>query len=174
MAITQDQLLTLIARQVGDVDAETLRPTTARTGLVASQLPLLWTLHADKDPLGVHAKILYVKDDAYELLINALRRKVDLDEQAHGVNARLHQEVQSLLEEQQLIKTKITTILEQRRSQRAPVAGMITATRPTYPPFGQAALPPSPLYTDANDQGITGSPYRAGAGTGLNVDTQVP
>ena len=134
MALTPEQLQTLIIAQVGETSTDTL----------AVNVPILWELF-DGDPL----QFLRTKLGAIEVAMVEVRKQVDIQaldsarvrlEQMHAALAVMYGQIQEQIDEAKIDGVGTTS-------------GGLTTTAPIQRPAGW------PAEIDANDPRYRGSPY---------------
>jgi hypothetical protein len=162
MSVNDAQVQALVISKVGDIDPTTLAPTTSGTGLLAVNVPVLWSYYLDKAVIAPRLQALYTERDAIKLVLARLRMLVDFNT---GQALAMKQSQKTAALQAMLTETEgeISTLERQTSaSHRAGGAtGALTRTTPIPPPISAPETPyeaPSP-YLDPSDPRYSGSPY---------------
>ena len=161
MAVTDAQMQALITRLVGDVDPTTGDPTTAGTGIVATNMPTLWSIHEAKGTVLPALRRWYVQRDAYELVLAVLRSQYDWTDAARQ-SFHANQQVKAAEAGYQRAADEIGRLEAGVAGRGTPAVGTIAATAPLRPPdawaaaVAEASTGPGP---DPNSSRYSGSPY---------------
>jgi hypothetical protein len=151
MSVSDATRQTLIIRRVGDILPTTLAPTTAATGLLAVNVPLLWDYYGTETD---RVRDLDVERDAIEICLGALAVLVDTNT-GQALQMRLSQRVAAYQQKLTATQAKLDAELKRiRASLRAGgVLKPLVQTAPQMPPQRR------PVRVDPNDPYYTGSPY---------------
>lgn len=153
MSVTEVQAQALIIATVGDVDPSTGEPPTApSTGILAVNMPVLWDSYAAQETVAPGLQRLMAERHAYRLVLNVLRRQVDL--KAGSASLMLSQQAKVIVEELIILDNQIAVLLRQANAGSAAV-GEISRTAP----FTADDALVVPTQIDANDGRLRGSPY---------------
>lgn len=146
--ISDAALQALIIAQVGD-----------EAGVLAANIPTLWTRWAGK--LSVHPDLrdLYVRRDCIRLVLPAMRKKADIA-QAGGGSVRTSAWFDHLLSMLAEIQAEIVRIERRAAASRPGVVTPITTVTGSVPLDSPNAPAPDP-YVDANAPIYRGDPYQS-------------
>lgn len=156
MAVTTAQVKAIVIGRVGDIDPDTLDPTTQNTGLLATNIDLWWEMHADKDLWGPRLRELYTQLECLDAKIAKLMVLVDFQDGATSVNIKQNQKVAQAQNMRLNVQSRITQ-LEQSYAKSYRAGGNLrelTKTAPVMPP-----VIPTPGPLDQNDPRFAGDAY---------------
>lgn len=168
-----DRQLLLIA-QTGDIDPVTGDPispfSSGNSGIVMQFAERIWNVHQPR--LALHPFLgpeifgVYFKRSAVQLIIGILESRVDFSAVGTAMSVKLNQRIAARQMQAQSYLNEIIRLEKKLTAIGVPSIGLIARIEPITPPVpGELSSPLAAVGSvnsfvlDANDPGISGSPY---------------
>lgn len=147
-ALTDQQIQALIVLEVGDV----VTPS-APSGILATNIALIWQSFADKRQVWPRLQELYSKRRCLDIILGLRREQVDRS--ADTISERLSQMAGELERMRAACQKEIERVEAIARANRGGVVAAIVQTTIETPPTGQIVSD----VIDANSPALAGDPY---------------
>jgi hypothetical protein len=158
MPVTAADVQRLIVLRVGDIDPSTGDPPVqGGAGLIASNMPILWSLRADKATIGPRLQELYVQRDALDLIVARLREQVDINTGDPVLGVKLSQKVLMAVEQRKATQDEIDRIERRVAGGETARVGQLVTTAPVTP--RDVLSRPWPIIPDPNSPEYSGEPF---------------